>query len=232
MNHRKSLILLFLTYLLSMHAQSTQDFGVWTNLGVEKKFGRWELSSEAELRTMNNTSEINRISWSLGGQYSLLKRIKVGAGYEFIYFNDTKYSDYQPRNRFILFTQGAQKWGNFTFSLRERFQVTTKDESDRIKSSGNIVTYKINPEWTWRNRLKVDYNIPHSHITPAVSVESFYQLNNPDGNQFDNLRYTFSLDYKLTKKHTFELYWLVNDEINVSSPERQFVLGAGYTYSF
>jgi hypothetical protein len=225
-------LLLALLFVSPVIRSQTNDFGIWTSLGLEKKLGKWDLGSELELRTMDNSSKINRVSMEFEASYVLLKPLKVGLSYQFIDFNDTKYTDFQPRHRFNLFAIGSQKLGNFNFSLRERLQLTTKDESDRIKSSGAIDTYKINPAWVWRNRLKISYNIPHCKITPYGSFETFYQLNNPDGNVFDDLRYTIGVGYSLKKRHKFNLYYLIDNEINVKNPVRGFVLGAGYTYSF
>jgi hypothetical protein len=210
----------------------TEDFGIWTSIGGEKKLGKWDFNAEAELRTKDNSGQVNRWSLQLEAAYSIIKPLKIGASYQFIYFHDTEYWDFQPRNRFNLFLSGKQKLGNFTFSLRERAQLTTKDASDRIKKSGKINTYKINPEWTWRNRLKVEYNIPKFPVTPSLSFESFYQLNNPDGNTFDDMRYTLSFAYNLTKHNQLEIYGLLDNEVNVSDPVRTFVTGIGFTHSF
>lgn len=214
-------------------AQATDDFGIWTTIEVEKSLSKkWSVNGELEFRTKENLEEIARIAAKIGGEYSIIKNLKVGAAYQFQYFHDLKYADYQPRHRFIGYMQGKQKWGRFTFSLRERFQVTYKDDSDRIKSSGKIDTYKMDPEWHWRNRLKVAYDIPKSIFTPSLSVESFYQLNNPDGNQFDSMRYTLSLGYKLNKKSVINLSGIYDHEMNVDDPENRYILELGYVYSF
>lgn len=223
------MILLFCTSLL--RAQ-TNDFGIWTSVGAEKKLGKWNLSGETALRTKENSTAIDRLSLGLSVDYQLLKPIKIGGGYEFIYFNDSEYLDYQPRHRANLFVQGKQKIGSFTFSLRERVQFTAKDVTDRVKENGNIDNYKVNPEYTWRNKLKVDYNIPHFPVNPAFSAESFFSLNNPEGNSFEQIRYTFSLNYKLSKHHKFEIYGMYDDEFKVEDPVQNYVFGVGYTFSF
>lgn len=219
--------------IVSARAQSSDDFGIWSSVEIEKKFNKkWALNGELELRTRENTSEIGRWGAKLGGEYALMKEIKVGLAYQFQYFHDIQYQDFQPRNRFIGYLQGRKKWNNFVFTLRERFQVTTKDDSDRIKENGKIDTYKMDPEWCWRNRIKLAYDIPKSKFTPAFSFETFYQLNNPDGNEFDGFRYTLSLTYKLNKRNAFELSGIYDREVNVNNPVDRTVLGAGYSYSF
>lgn len=230
----RKIIIIFSLLLLVCIPLSSQndDFGIWSSVEITKKLKKIELNGELEFRMRDNLQNIARLSGKVGAEYRIIKPLKIGAAYQYIHFYDVEYSDYQPRNRFIAYLQGRQKWGDFTFSLRERIQVTTKDESDRIKSSGKIDTYKMNPDWVWRNRLKIAYDIPKSKITPAVSAESFYQLNNPDGNVFEGMRYTLSGTYKINKKQSVELFGLYDKEMNVNNPENRYVVGAAYTYSF
>jgi hypothetical protein len=231
MKSKLSIILLpFFILSVSLRAQTT-DHGIWSTVGIEKKLGKWNMGAESELRTKENCGTVDRWSLKLESSYNIFKSIQVGASYEYIYFHDTRYLDYQPRHRMYAFAQGKYRLGRFTFSMRERAQVTRKDDSDRIKSSGKINTYKINPAWILRNRIKVAYNIPKFPVTPSLSFESFYQLNNSDGNMFSKLRYELSFNYNLTKHHHFELYELLDKEIKVSSPVNRYITGVKYVYS-
>ncbi|WP_298651805.1 DUF2490 domain-containing protein [uncultured Proteiniphilum sp.] len=230
---RKIIIIFSLLLVVCMSLRSqNDDFGIWSSVEVAKKLKKIELNGEFEFRMQDNLQNIARLSGKVGVEYRIIKPLKIGVAYQYIHFYDVEYSDYQPRNRFITYLQGQQKWGNFNFSLRERVQLTTRDESDRIKSNGKIDTYKMNPDWIWRNRLKIEYDIPKCKITPAVSVESFYQLNNPDGNAFEGMRYTLSGSYKLNKQQSLELFGLYDKEMNVNNPENRYVLGIAYIYSF
>lgn len=214
-------------------AQTDDDFGIWSSVGVEKKLNKkWSLEGELEFRSKDNLKETGRWSAKIGGEYKLLKDVKIGAAYQFQYFHDLEYEDFQPRHRIMGTIQGKHKWGRFEFSLRERVQGTYKDDSDRIKSSGKIDSYKMDPEWTWKNRLKITYDIPKCKFEPSFSFETFYQLNNPDGNEFDGLRYTLALDYKFDKQNTFTVAGIYDDEMNVKDPVDRYVLQLGYVYSF
>jgi len=215
--------LLLLSGAGNSFAQS-DDFGAWMSVSVEKEIKKWDFGFEQELRTMDNSSHVERVSSSLSAEYKLFKPLKIGASYEFIVLNDLENDDLQPRHRGNVYLQGKYKIGRLTASLRERIQVTYKDETER--------TYKMNPKWSWRNKLKFDYNIPHSPVSPFASFETFYQLNNPDGNKFDNLRYSAGTEYKFNKHHAIEIYGLIDKEINVKKPVRRFVAGAGYSFSF
>lgn len=218
-------------WVASAYAQDDY-FGLWTSVDASKKFNKFELNGEVELRMRDNMERVARLSGKIGVEYKIIKALNVGVAYQYIHFNDVEYSDFQPRSRFIGYIQGKQKWGNISVSLRERIQTTYKSESDRIKSSGKIDTYKSNPEWIWRNRLKIAYDIPNCKFTPAVSVESFYQLNNPEKNVFENMRYTLACTYKISKKKSIEFFMLYDNEINVNNPEDKYVAGVSYSFSF
>lgn len=215
------LLFLFLRSACPTKAQDN-DFGAWVGVDLQKDIRNWTFSVGEELRTMNNAGTIRGSYTSLGVDYAPLKRLKFGTSYQFILFNDTDLDDIQPRHRLNLYTTGNFKLGNFKFNLRERFQMTFKDESER--------NYKMNPKNVWRNRLEVEYNIPDSKLTPSFSVETYYQLNNPDGNKFEQIRYKLAASYKLNKHNKLELFGLFDHEINVKNPVDQTVLGLTYTH--
>ena len=119
---------------------------------------------------------------------------------------------------------------DFTVTLRERLQLTQKE--DRLQTDGLIDDYKVNPELAWRNRLQLAYNIPNFKLTPSFSVESFFELNNPEGNKLDNLRYLLAFDYKLNKRNSVELYGVMNSSLTSEDATGKYILGVSYTYSF
>lgn len=231
MNQKVITLLLSIILTASICAQSG-SYGTWTALSVDKKLNKWDVSAETELRTVYLTRLVERISLGVGADYGIMKGLKIGAGYQLMSKLDTKYLNYQLRNRFNVSTTGKLKLNDLTLSLRERVQITTKDESKRIRENGSIDDYKVNPEWSWRNRLQMSYNIPNFKITPTLSVETFYQLNNPDGNEFDNIRYTLAFDYKIKKKHIVEIYGLINSALDSDDAYGKYILGAAYKYSF
>lgn len=240
---KKFIILLLLTLpVAALWAQG--QYGSWTTISLEKELSKkWELAAEAEMRTIYYVRLMERASLGLSADYTILKGWKVGAGYQIMNKLDTKYLNYQLRNRFNISTSGRLKFNDLTISLRERIQLTTKDESKRIRDDQTIDTYKINPEWKWRNRLQLSYNIPNCKITPTFSVESNFQLNNPDGNHFDKMRYILSLGYKIKKVHLIEVFGILDDEFEsadagsiISNSDDEvygkYNLGIGYKYSF
>lgn len=240
---KRKLIILLFAILPVTFIWAQGEYGSWTTISLEKELSKkWELGAEAELRTIYYARLMERMSLGLSADYTILKGWKVGAGYQIMNKLDTKYLNYQVRNRFNLSTSGRLKFNDLTISLRERIQLTTKDDSKRIRDDQTIDRYKINPEWKWRNRVQISYNIPNFKITPTFSVESNFQLNNPDGNHFDKMRYILSLGYKIKKVHQIEVFGVLNDEFEsddagaiISSSDDvygKYNLGVGYKYSF
>lgn len=225
-------VCLFLISISQLILAQSESYGTWTSIDVEKKLDKWELGGSTELRTIYYLRLIDRWSVGLSADYKLMKNLKVGVDYQFMNTLDTKYMNYQLRNRFNVNAMGRLKIDRLTISLREKIQVTLKDDSNRIKTDGSIDTYDSNPEWTWRNRLKLSYNISHFPVTPSFSVESFYQLNNPDGYSFDKFRYTLSLDYKINKSNSISVYGVLNTKPDSDDIYRKYILGVSYIISF
>lgn len=215
-----------------MVAAQNTDSEIWTSVSFKKDWKSWDFSAETEWRTENLFGLTKRLSLQLEAERTLLKPVKAGASYQFMNFYDEKYSDYQLRHRVAVFAEGKQKYGNFTFALREQLQLTTKDDSERIKSEGETDTYAIDPDVLWRNRVKIKYDIDGCRITPSLVFESYFQLNNPEKYAFEKLRYTLALDYKINKHQNFSISGSYNNEINTNEPDNTYILGVGYTFKF
>jgi hypothetical protein len=234
MVRKYKLLILFLLLIIyrNSFAQS-ENFGTWTSISIDKKLDKWSVEAETELRTIYYFRLIDRWSLGLNADYSLNKYLKLGVGYQFMNaldYDDDYVKSYFIRNRLNLSATGKIKWNDFSFNLRERIQFTHKE--DRVQTDGTIDDYNVNPAWAWRNRFQLEYNIPNCKITPAFSVESFYDLNNPDGNSFDNIRYILSLDYKINKHNHIDIYGVINSELNSDDATGKYILGISYKHSF
>ncbi len=224
------LLMILFTSLGTATAQQT-DFSSWNTFKFETKVNKWHFSAEPELRYSFSSGNITRLAVELNTSYPVFKKVRLGISYSAIDHYDQKYADYQFRNRFSGYVSVRKKLDNLQFTLNEKIQCTVKDEADRIKTSGESDSYAINPEWTWRNKLKAEYNIPDCRITPAFSAESFFVLNDPDGNKFEALRYNLGIGYKLNRQHRLELNGILDQEMNSGNDKQTFVIGIGYTFT-
>ncbi len=244
MRNKLSVVIIVMVATLLLNAQESEPGGIWTSVSLEKDITKkWSVGSELEYRTTGLSWERNRYSAQVGTDYELFKNFKLGASYSWVNVDDDyKWSDDSVRtdyyqNRHKVNVQGIWKYksGNIAFQFRERAQASFKDDSDRIKSNGKINENRINPEYVWRNRIKISYDKKKMPWTPYLSFESYYLLNDPDpirfynsaataynerSSYFSKIRYTLGLEYKINKQHAVELFGMYahereNEEIEV-----------------
>lgn len=181
-------------------AQVGPILGVEVEKEIVKNFSA---AIEAEYRWQDAFKDTERISGSFGLDYKINKYVKVGVSYALLHkkehyvkewSSDTAILNYwQNRHRFNAYVTGSYKWGDFKFSLRERFQYTMwdkkkirrlKDEwGDNIKDENGNKINEIYKEGRYkpvlRSRLQIEYDKKKAKFTPYVSVE-FFSLLSPD----------------------------------------------------
>ncbi|MFZ5429167.1 MAG: DUF2490 domain-containing protein [Bacteroidota bacterium] len=212
-------ILLLLVVALSHGANGQEnDFGTWLGVELEKKItNKLRLEFEEEVRIFQNVSEIDRFATSFGGAWTFNSYLRAGAGYTWIYKHRVNKELWEHRHRYQIYLRGRVKVDRFTFTLRERFQSTYRDES--------IKGFNYSPRNYLRSRLQAAYNIKGSKIAPYGSAELYYQLNNPEGNKFDNMRYTLGTGWPLSKTMELDTYLRLDQEMNVKNPVSYWILG-------
>ncbi len=220
--HTRLLIILLLS-CFTVGAQ-TKDAGLWLGLKLEKKVHAWAtLSLSEELRLNENITELGtaftEISWSSGWHSGF----NGGIAYRFIQKRQLDDS-YELRHRYHLELSYRYKFNrSLSISLRERFQNQYKDV--------NRMADGITKEYALRSKLGLKYT-PFKKLSFDGSCEVYYQLNNPEGNEIDNLRYSLGTEYKLSKKQSIELYYLIDQELHVNDPWTSYIVGLGYTFEF
>jgi len=245
---RLLLSLLIIPGLLSVSTVRAQsdDFGMWYELGAEKKLSRkWNVSAEGELRTRNNTRTIDRWSLGVGAEYKILKGLKASAGYIMLNNNNHEemdlkkdglsYNKWTPSywgvsHRFNLSLTGSVDWNRFSFSLRERWQYTWRPEAEGKKYDFDEEAWKAvkgKGKNVLRSRAEVSYDIPHWKFDPFVNVEMF------NGNSgIQKMRYQLGIDYKYMKKHAFALTYRFQNVNNDDSEVDSHLIGLSYKYKF
>lgn len=224
MNKKRFYFLLVFELCLLTKAQSqVNDAGLWMSLNAEKKItSKFSLSFSQEFRLNENISELGTAFTELGAEYKVYKKIFVGLSYRFLQKRQVD-DFYSLRHRVNIDAGYRLKTHKISFTIRERFQTQYKDVN--TSPEGHL------PEYYLRNKLSVKYDLGKKY-TPFLSAEIFYQLNNPAGNEIDNLRYAGGFSYEVNKFHSIDLFYLINKEINVNNPWTEYVIGIGYKYSF
>lgn len=250
----KTLTLLTLALApVSTYAQS--EAGLLLSVGAEKKLGKkLSLEIEADFRTRNDFKTIDRWSGGVSADYKFTKWLKGDAGYELLYDNNreritynndasgtvTGYNNWRPsywgiRHRFsVSLTADRKVWGNLRLSLRERWQYTYRPEKEterwdfdnskwETKLRGGRGKSKL------RSRLQVEYDRKGSVFKPYANAELYNAWN------VEKVRYTLGTDIKLSKQHSFNVFYrfqkMHNVDIDDYEPDMHYI-GIGYQFKF
>ena len=208
------------------------EFGGRVSLSVDKKITKGlHVSLEEEVRFDNNFGSLDRFQTTLALSYKVHPNIKLGLGYALIngYGANSK-SFKNMRHRFMADITGTVHYGNWNFSLKERFQMTRR--------TGDFNMYQ-NPQnaLTLKSRLKAQYK-GFGKVQPYAYFEVRNYLNAPvieaayDGSVYVNLddyseegeagwfltsfngvyvnrlRGSIGMDVKLDKRNTLNFYFM------------------------
>lgn len=229
---------------LAVLAVRGDDFGMWSEIGLTQNLGVKGLSASADVgfRANNSLRSVDRWSAGFGLSYDLFRWLKVGAGYTYMYsYSDEERKEnyksdnvtwegynlthgyWRSKNRFTFSLKSGFDAGRFSFSLRERYQLTgynsagvTKDKYrfNLIYDENNNIVGKVPqggyPEYGvpdrkdskskeyLRSKLEASYSIRNCHVDPFVSVE--LENNLRDGFKLDEVRYVAGLEWKISKQ--------------------------------
>lgn len=238
------------------------DFGLDFSLEAQKKINKqWNIGLEAEYRTRDNTKTSDRWAFGLGVDYKVAKWLKASAGYTFLYDNNKKISYYDatddavldgdanegdpkkcaqywaPRHRFnVSLTLDKKLFGDFKFSLRERWQYTYRPAhtvSGRWSyldnaCDGKEKTYSGKGKNVLRSRLQIEYDKKGLAVTPYINAELFNAWS------LQKVRYHVGLDWKISRQHSlgaFYRYQYVRDDDDDNEPNTHLI-GLGYKFKF
>lgn len=231
---RKIGVLLALSLvLMSVRAD---DFGMWTGIGFGQNLGVRDLSADVDFgfRSNNSLRSVDRWSAGFGLGYSVCPYLKVAASYTYMYsysgeeckeksetdFNIT-HGYWRSKNRFSVGLKSGFDLGRFSFSLRERYQLTgynsagvmkTKYRNNPVYVDGKLVGYSPKPGYPQtvpdrkshkskeylRSKIEVAYNIRRCPVDPFVSVE--FENNLRNAFKLDEVRYVAGAEWKISKQ--------------------------------
>lgn len=229
------------------------DAGLWLSAGVEKKiYKKLEVDLSADFRTRNDFKTVDRWGADIGASYKLTKWLKADAGYSLLYYNRQEkltthtaadgsflsYNNWRPgywsvAHRLNASLTGSMKFGNIGISLRERWQYTsrpakTTERYDFDNLQWEETTVGSKDKHLLRSRLQVEYDRKKATFKPYANAELFNAM------ALEKVRVTVGTDIKLTKHHTFDIFYrcqFTNDKESDNEPNCHYI-GAGYTYKF
>lgn len=224
--NRIRLFLLFILPVIYINSfAQVNDAGLWASVNIDKKIGYgFTATLSQEFRFNENITELGTAFTEIGLEHKIkyLKGLTGGVSYRFIQ-NRRVNDSYSLRHRLNIDLAYRMKYKKVTVTIRERYQNQVKD----VESSPE----GFSPISYLRSKLSIKYNLEKKY-TPWIAGELFFQLNNPEGNEIDNIRYALGFDYKFNKKNSLSLFYLINKEVNVKDPWTSYISGISYSYSF
>lgn len=197
----------------------TKDFGIWSQVSLEKKFTpRLSLGFTECVRLNENATQLNTHYSQLAVEYVILKKLSTSFGYR----NSQKFTFDEKinyRQRFQLDFIYKFKIQKLKIDLQERFQM-------QFQNIGRSETGLI-PEYYFRTRATLSYDL-EKRITPYCSAEIFLNQNK----YIDNLRFRVGFDYEFNKKNSAKIYYMLDQDVQQKEPLGLYVLGFAYKYSF
>lgn len=222
-----SLLCIFNT--IKAQSVSTEDAGMWATVTIQKSLTkRMSLTLDEELRMRENYQRINLFYSNLGLSYKFKKNIKGEFSYRAIQkvaLDQTV--SYRHRLQFDLTLK--TKINFFTVSGRVRYQTEVQEfySSRKGKIPENFLRFKI--------EIKAETGKLYS---PYISSELRYQINSPRGKLpdynmgFHRIRNIAGIEFKLTKRKTLNLYYVIQREFDIVRPENIYITGIQYIYEF
>ena len=200
----------------------TEDFQLWSGIRLEMDiFNKVSVRIEEEIRLPENISIIEDCFTDLGILYNFLDNFTLRGYYRFTRRNeiDDRTSNIHRYCIDLKYEKSIYRWD---LALRTRYQSRYKNiSSDEL---GN------KPDNYNRSKFSLAYDIYRSPLKPRIWFEVFYQLNNPDGNEMDKIRFAPEMSYRINNNFRVRIYYIIEKEYNVYDPETNYILGTSLIY--
>ena len=188
---KKILLPLLLALLpLSAVAQTAvddeNDFQTRVTVGFDKKLSKGlHFSVLEQFRFKNSSTDIDCFLTNLALSYKINSYLKAGISYALINpYKSSASSFNNPRHRFAADLTGSIKTGDWTFSLRERFQVTHRSgDFNEYQTAANAMVLKSRLSAKYRGfdgfkpygflELRNTLNAPAISATYSASTDKY-----------------------------------------------------------
>lgn len=217
---KASLFGLVLMIPLVLGAQE-QDVQVWTRVNL--KYDPTEnlrLYLEEDFRFRENVSHLDKNHTEIGIMYDLNDHWEVGGYYRLIFLQD-EVGNPEFSHRYA--TQFTYTWrlDPWKIWLTPRFQSTYGfiNRSNDWQIPENYLRNEVGFSWqNWTGRIE-----------PFADLEFWYAVNRYKPKIVDQYRITVGLEYEWDRKTQWEFFLRYQQEIQVTNPDTNYILGISYT---
>ncbi len=253
-------LLLLLALLPSLAwAGDNDDWGTWLELSAEKALPyKIEMGLEADLRTKDHSSMMDRWNVGLNIGYKAHKYLKFSAGYSLLMDYNAENqgkkwltpSHWQHRNRMFLDASSGykfMKWLRVSARVRYQFSHRAAKHVDRYEcegTDGNTGEYVYDMDYpetklfdcesrqVLRSRIKLEVDKKHLAWKPFVSAEFHNNLAIGAGMNFDKLRTGVGTSYKINRNNDVSISYVYTLNRMEHPYEHMHALSIGYSYDF
>jgi hypothetical protein len=222
-----------------------RDFETWSSFSIRSEFleDKLELKVSQDLRLNENSTAMGLLLTEVGASYEVIKNLKLGGAYRYIYEKDEKTGANQWRAQADI--GYSNKLNRFNLSYRLRYQY--RNYFKNSAGEGDYATSKL------RLACKVDYNIKNWKLDPYFKAEVFHASTTEDAVQYlpevetgtvelsglEKVRMTFGTSFKPFKKAKIGLYYRIERGFNTFptylgtstfNPETIYILGVNFSY--
>jgi hypothetical protein len=182
-----------------VYSQS-KDFGIWYcingEIGLTKHLN---LDLSGNIRTFRDASKIDESFGEAGLTYKVSKHVSFAGAYR---LSDKIEDDsrYHLVHKWLAIIKGGGDIGKLSLSGRFMFQIQKKTY---MKNADDSIPY-----YHGRLKLNAKYKFRSFPINPYIAFETFWPMFKPTENQIDKNRFTIGIEYKLAKKHSFDLQYI------------------------
>lgn len=204
-------ILLFISFLptLILSQNIYQDFGTWTKINSNYKIDKkTSITNKTELRTFDNSQQINQIYTQFSLDKDLNKFINTSLAWRFNFINEE--FSFVNANRFHNDFTFQKKYSNIKIYFR-------------LRSQFHIHPYKSN-DWIERTRFKAKYKLSKK-LSYYLYNEFYFSVYSENPNSYTKNRIGTGLKYRLSKKTDLEVKYLKISDVNIESPISLNVIG-------
>lgn len=202
-------------------SQDQQDFGIITQLNVQKRFANgFGISGAVRTQWIENASEFSRIFGDIGAFYDFSEKWQIGGGFRFIE-NKKKNNLFEDESRFYAhIAYETDITDNISLSWRTKIQ----------RSYFNLDRKEVTAptDTRLRNRIQANYQW-NWYSSNYVSLELFTPLDQVLRYPFNQLRTYIGYQYRITRNHKVGVYYRYQKPLWEHPATTRHILGLEYS---
>jgi hypothetical protein len=215
------IIMILLPLASGLQAQN-QDLQLWISAGTRVDLTpKIRLSVEEEARYFDNISRLDKLNSDLTLDYKLSDSFSLGVLYRLI-SNRNANGYYNLDHRFDLhlgYQHSYRAWN---------FEADLKGQKTFDQFSG--LNDKYLPDNYIRIKGEISRLLINRKTEPYVNLEVWYYMPQGKKDFLDQYRLTLGIKHKLDKQNRLNVFYRIQQEVQVADPLFAHILGTGYTF--